>query len=198
MPNYSYFNTPIATNNPADDQPNMNTNFASVNSLLGTDHVSFNENNGGTHLQCTFNSENTPSTPTDPTSVLFTTAGAASSVADLRFINHNATFPLNFIRAAGVCTSAGIASGQSFNLSGATPFVRNSAGFYTITLAANVVTGTNYGVIASTSKIPSTYGVAITVNILSATQFQIVTEASNNPSTGTDPVGIFSFMVFQI
>lgn len=63
---FSYFNTPNASDDPADSQPQMNTNFASLSSLIGVDHVSFNIPGGGQHEQITFNANNPPSVPTTP------------------------------------------------------------------------------------------------------------------------------------
>lgn len=52
MPNYIYTtNIPFATNNPSTDQPNMQTNTNSINSILLIDHYGFNDNNGGLHKQ---------------------------------------------------------------------------------------------------------------------------------------------------
>ncbi len=50
MPLFTYnLNIPFATNNPSDDQPKMQTNTNSTDSLIGVDHVSFNQNTGGYH-----------------------------------------------------------------------------------------------------------------------------------------------------
>ena len=72
MSTFSY-NTgvPAANNNPSIDQPEMQTNIASINSLVGIDHVSFNAAGGGRHNQVTFNSNNPASLPANPP-VLFT------------------------------------------------------------------------------------------------------------------------------
>ena len=72
MSTFSY-NTgvPAANNNPSVDQPEIQTNTASINSLVGIDHVSFNAAGGGRHNQVTFNSNNPASLPANPP-VLFT------------------------------------------------------------------------------------------------------------------------------
>jgi hypothetical protein len=64
MSTFSY-NTgvPAANNNPSVDQPEMQTNTASIDSLLAIDHVSFNTAGGGRHNQVTFNSNNVPTLP---------------------------------------------------------------------------------------------------------------------------------------
>lgn len=64
MSTFSY-NTgvPAANNNPSVDQPEMQTNTASINSLLAIDHVSFNTTGGGRHNQVTFSGNNPPALP---------------------------------------------------------------------------------------------------------------------------------------
>jgi len=50
MPFYIYSDDiPFATNNPSVDQPKMQTNTNSIDSLINIDHVSFNDNLGGYH-----------------------------------------------------------------------------------------------------------------------------------------------------
>jgi hypothetical protein len=52
MPNFIYKdNIPFPTNNPSTDQPDMLTNTNSIDSIIGIDHFSFNNTNGGTHQQ---------------------------------------------------------------------------------------------------------------------------------------------------
>lgn len=70
---FSYIpNTPIATNDPADDQPNMLTNFQSIGAWTEVDHIGFNVANGGYHKQITFNDVAPAAVPGTPVSVLFT------------------------------------------------------------------------------------------------------------------------------
>lgn len=52
MPLYNYnINIPLATNNPSADQPLMQINTNSINSLISIDHIGFNAPNGGNHKQ---------------------------------------------------------------------------------------------------------------------------------------------------
>lgn len=45
--NFNYIqNIPFATNNPSADQPNMQTNTNSINSIIGVDHITFNQATG--------------------------------------------------------------------------------------------------------------------------------------------------------
>jgi len=51
-------NIPSAPNDPADDQPIMQTNNASINSIIAVDHVGFNAaSNGGFHNKSTYVSQ---------------------------------------------------------------------------------------------------------------------------------------------
>ena len=92
---------PVPTNDPSVDQPDMTINTQSVATIIAVDHVGFNSSGsapngvGGTHLQVTFNGKNTPGAQVDPQSVLYTASGAASSVAQLKYVNQNVTIPLS-------------------------------------------------------------------------------------------------------
>jgi hypothetical protein len=87
MANFPYDNSvPAANDDPSDDQPVMLSNVEQSELIWDVDHVGFNADNGGTHLQTTFSSKNTPGVQTDPQSVLYTASGTASSVADLFFV----------------------------------------------------------------------------------------------------------------
>jgi hypothetical protein len=72
MTTFSY-NTgvPAANNDPSVDQPEMQINTASINSLLAVDHVSFNTTGGGRHNQVTFAGNNPATLPATPP-VIFT------------------------------------------------------------------------------------------------------------------------------
>lgn len=93
MPNFS-FNTsiPASNNNPSLDQPEMLTNNQSTDGILAVDHVTFNANDGGTHLQVSFSSNNTPSLPTNfPTLFTGTLGGTTGSgLSELFFYSGNA------------------------------------------------------------------------------------------------------------
>lgn len=50
MPNFTYTrNIPAASHNPSSDQPIMQTNANSIDSIIEVDHFSFNANEGGWH-----------------------------------------------------------------------------------------------------------------------------------------------------
>lgn len=58
MPLYVFDDSVPATNdNPSSDQPDMLTNNQSTLSIIGTDHITFNLNNGGQHKAITFNQD---------------------------------------------------------------------------------------------------------------------------------------------
>ncbi len=55
MTTYSYnVSVPNGPNDPADDQPFMLTNTASISGLISTNHVGFNTTNGGIHTVINF------------------------------------------------------------------------------------------------------------------------------------------------
>lgn len=81
-------NIPAANNDPADDQPLMQTNFANINSYLQVDHTNPATTGAGEHKQVTFNSNNVPAIPTSPP-VLFTNNDAFST-PQLFFYSGNA------------------------------------------------------------------------------------------------------------
>lgn len=153
MTNFNYdTGVPFATNNPSVDQPNMLINTQSINGILAVDHVTFNENNGGTHEQVTFIGENPPTaTPSDPTSIGYTNVGiAAPTHPQLYWQNSQGIFPLSAIRAFGSFTPAGTTPSlsNSFNILSSS-FVSGTT--YTFTLNANTVNGNNIVVLLTSS-----------------------------------------------
>jgi hypothetical protein len=186
---------PASNNNPSVDQPVMLQNNIATNGILAVDHVTFNETQGGTHKQVTFSSENLPTTPLDPISVLYTNPGTASTNAELFYINASGTFLLSSIKAfAAITGSTGVALSQ-FNI----PTIsRTSAGRYNLTLSPNVVTGTNWGVVVSLSQ--STTGIwtaNYTVGSGGTLAIGINLYTSNFTGTATDPIS-FTVAVIQV
>lgn len=190
------FNTgiPAALNNPSSDQPLMLINTQSDAGIWEIDHIGFNTNNGGTHKQVTLSSKNTPGSQTDPSSVLYTASGTASTVADLRFVNQNATFPISFIRAWALCTTTGIVSLQGFNVA----VVRSSAGVYVATLGVNAINSANFSVFVSVPSFGSNALISnITYAIGGSGPWTVTFNFTNSSSTPTDPA-TFSFFVMQV
>lgn len=182
---------PGTNNNPSNDQPNMQINNDAINQILGVDHIAFNAASGGTHQQVTLSSKNTPGAQVDPQSVIYTANGTASTKAELKFVNQDATFILNVVRAWGFANTAGVISSQSMNVTSVT---KASTGIYDIVLNANTVTTSNFGVLVSfnsgSSSVTSSY------NITGAGTFRITFRGSGAFNL-TDPTN-FTFLVLQI
>jgi len=196
---------PAANNNPSDDQPLMLENNASTEGLLGVDHISFGENNGGTHLQTTFVGFSTPTLPslTPAASVTYPAPGIADTAhAQYYLQNPIGTFLLSGIRAFGSCTRTGatITTTNMFNLAGiATARVtRTSTGNYLVNLVADAVNSIDYGVLVSCQiRSDIAVGAIAGYTIVSATQFQLNFAALSGDQDPVD-VSFFSFVVFQI
>lgn len=189
--NYN-LNIPAAANNPSDDQPNMQINTNAINSWTGIDHVDFSGNPAGTHQQVTFSSQNTPGAQSDPSCVLYSATGVASTVSDVKFVNQNGTFLLNSVRAAAIANTGGIVSSQSFNVTSVT---RSAAGIYAVVIPANILTGSNYGVVIGIANAAATNNFASYYEISSSTAFNIYFR--NSSASLADPVA-FTFQVIQM
>ncbi len=191
---------PAANNNPSNDQPIMLQNAQAIGGILSVDHIGFNQNFGGKHLQVNFPSQTYPtiSAPSGNASIAFPKAGTASTTAQLMFQNSLITTQLSAIRAWAFCSGAGaIIASQSVNVA----TVARTAGFpeggYTITLTPGAVTGTNFAILVTASLGPgpaflNTYS---SYNITGANTFTI--EVVRSPATAIDPTS-FSFQVLQI
>lgn len=181
-------NVPATGSSPAQDYLAMQNNYLQTENILAVDHVSFNNAAGGLHKQVTFNTKNTPGAQTDPQSVLYTANGVASTFAELNFVNQNATYPISLIKAYGLVTvSGGVPTiAQQINVASV---VRVSQGLYTVTLNANVVSGTSYGVMVTLQTSPPNFFFS-SANVTSATTFNI-------NIFNADPAG-FTFMVLQL
>lgn len=156
MPNFIFNDAiPDAANNPSFDQPDMKTNNISTNGILAIDHVSFNTNFGGNHLQVHLSQFSTSNAVVNGNltegSVVYSAAGVADPAhAQLNFKTDNGTFLLSGIRAFASVDSAGvIIATQSSNIASV---VRNSAGIFTITLTANAVTSDKFLIFISSRQ----------------------------------------------
>lgn len=146
---------PAANDNPSNDQPDMLTNTQSINSIWAIDHVTFQGNPAGTHLQTTFSSKNTPGAQTDPQSISFTadsstlapTIGSASTIAEQFLRNQNGFFPTSCIKAFCVFTApaanGAVVPSNSFNVGTVVRSGALTAPVYTITLTTNATIGNN-------------------------------------------------------
>lgn len=137
-------NVPTPSHNPSTDVTTMQSNAQSIDGILEVDHVGFNATSGGTHLQTTFSSKNTPGAQTDPASTLYTANGTASSVADLFYKNQNGTFRPNIIKASGkvqtILGTGAVAVTNGYNVVSA---VQNTISSIQVTLVANAVVGSS-------------------------------------------------------
>lgn len=187
-------NIPDGPNNPSNDQPKMKVNTNAVDSWTAIDHVKFDTSPAGTHKQVTFSSKNAAGAQIDPQSVLYTGNGTASSVAQPFFRNQNGIFQVSPIKAWAYCDSTGaIKGGQSLNIASV---VSAGTGRYNVTLTANSVSGTNFGILVSSFMTSNAAGSLNGYNITGVGTFQLVflrldASAFVNP---TD----FSFQVMQI
>jgi len=71
MPNFSFTrDIPFASHNPSADQPIMQTNTNSEDSIWAVDHFGFNDNDGGTHQKVSLKNTDLTTTPTLPPNIL--------------------------------------------------------------------------------------------------------------------------------
>jgi len=126
---------PNANTRPAVSQPTMQSNFASIKTLIDIDHVDFGNAKYGMHDQVTFAANNVPAVPTSPP-VLFTNgspgalyfySGSAAQSANQYYTNVNFGVPTacvqssalllgGFIIKFGVITfNNAVSTGTTFN-----------------------------------------------------------------------------------
>lgn len=175
---------PATNNNPSNDQPKMQTNFANINSYVQVDHVNPSATGAGYHEQVTFNANNVPgSLPSNSVAVSYTNAGTASASSDSFFRNGSGIFRLNLLRACGsFTTSASPTLATSYNCASISG---SSGGPTLVTLTAGATTGNNVMVIINDS-LGSSYAYSFSGAVLSITV------------GSTSPAVLVSFFVFQI
>jgi len=163
---------PDAPNDPADDQPLMKQNFININSYLQVDHIAAGAPGNGFHKEVTFYNKNPAALPVDPTSVLYTADGTASTVADMRFRNANGIFPVNAIRACVqfVGDSASIAGAAlpTTNNINVDKVERVVSDLYKITLTSGATTGTNFMVFILKNATSATSSYTIAANSITS------------------------------
>jgi hypothetical protein len=186
---------PDAPNNPSVDQGPMKTNTNSIDTIIAVDHYTFADVPSGTHKQVTISGKNAGGAQTDPASIMYTSSGTASSVANLNYRNQNGIFPLNCVRAWALVTGAGtIDTSQSVNVVG--PLGHPSTGNYQVTLTANAVSSNKFAVIVSGICVNPGNAVIAGYNITGVGTFDL-NFFSITGGTFANPTG-FSFMVLQI
>ena len=142
-------NIPNPPNNPSNDVSLMQENTNAENSIWQVDHLGFNVNNSGTHLQNTFIGFATPPTPSGIGSVAFPSAGIIDNThGQYYFKNALATFPLSAIRAFATFPATGVSPVPSVSYNVSSIAIIGGTTF-TATLATNAVTGNNIAVFLS-------------------------------------------------
>ena len=188
---------PFAQNNPSSDQPKMLANNIANEGIWDIDHIGFNSNNGGTHLQTSFEGFSSGVLLAGtPSSTAYPAAGVADATrADYYFKNSAGIFLLNAIRAFAFVDGAtgAILNSQSINVAS---IVRNSAGNYSVTLTANAVSSASFAVLVSSTKTSGPRFAYSAYNITGVGTFNLLFDPSAAGS-GTDVIS-FSFQVLQI
>ena len=167
-------NIPAANNDPADDQPLIQQNFANINGYLQVDHTNPAAIGAGQHEQVTFNDKNIPGVQTDPTSTLYTDSGSASSISQLLYKNQNITLPVSALRAFGVFASTAVIGPltmlNEYNVSSAAT-TNNSPRTFQINLTTNAVSSNNAVVLinASYSLTPPNINYSLAGGVLTLT-----------------------------
>jgi len=191
-------NTPVSSNDPSVDQPNLTENTNAVSSIWAIDHNTFNTSSSapsGTHLQTTFYANQTPTLgsalaityPGSRPSVY--TNGTGGTETNLYTVNPLGIFPASIIKAGATFTASestsAITPTSQFNVNGT---ISNTGGSgtktYVINLIAGTCTGNNVIVLTNTTGTTFTPGWSFASNVLT------LTSASNS--------GQISFVILQV
>jgi len=146
----------------------MQTNFISIQDIIGVDHVSFDEGpstNQGMHNQVTYSmlypnaDPNLPLPPVVPANSQGISYVENDSVGNINqwFVNPTANYLVSCVKAFGVfqatSNNANVTPLNSYNIN--TPITKpgpSNVATYAITLKANVVSGNNVLVFINTSN----------------------------------------------
>jgi hypothetical protein len=177
----------------------MKTNTNSTDTIIAVDHYSFADLPSGTHKQVTISGKNAAGAQTDPSSVIYTANGTASTVAQLEYRNQSGIFPLSCIRAWATFDGTGalgaIVPIQSVNVASV---VKTSTGNYQVTPTANSVTGTSLAVFVSSSlSVSTTAGTFQSYTISAGPIINVFTTLSGSTAQGVD-CNLVSVMILQI
>lgn len=149
---------PFAQNNPSSDQPKMLANNIANEGIWDVDHIGFNSNNGGTHLQTSFEGFVAPALlPGVPASVAYPSAGMEDSTrAQYLFKNSNNTVLLSAMKAFGVFSNSNTTGAVSllngYNVATISVVVSSGINTYTITLNPNTTASNNAAVFLTNSN----------------------------------------------
>jgi hypothetical protein len=158
-------NIPQTDDNPSDSQPNLLINTNAEPSIWGVDHIPFNVNYSGTHVQNTylgFSLSAFPSGASATASIAYPAAGITkNTTAQYYFKNMDATFPLSAIKAFG-----------SF-LTSNTPFPYNPTILTGFNIKGNIVANVGppitYAITLNDNVTPTGSNVCVLININNGT-----------------------------
>ena len=189
-------NIPNPPNNPSQDVPLMKVNTNAIDTILAIDHVSFNSQDGGTHKQVTFSSENTPPNFTDPQSALYTGTGSASSNAELYYKNQDATFLISCVKAFGNFNQVNTAPVVAVTLNNGYNVVsvsKSGNNQYKVTFTTNAIKGTTPTVICLMDNVVSG-SPTVASNLITYNYSANVLEINTN---NTDKTRLIYFIVLE-
>lgn len=187
-------NTPLASERIADTQEPIRLNFDLANTYMGTDHFEFDAaSDNGKHKQVTLPDRTaTPPSPGASECAIFgKTSGAVTTPFMLRDGLATPEYAVLPIRAFGSFTGAG----ATLNAQNCSSSAFNAGTGYTITMPADVVTGTSYGVLVTAGVNALNPQVAGFYVIVNATTFQV--GFRNNSGTFLTP-DFFTIAVLQV
>lgn len=158
-------NFPNPPDSPANDVQIMQNNAMAIYYIWAKDHYTFeNANNfDGLHAQVTFPASNIPSSPTNPSSIVFTASpqdsglatntitGGAATISEAFYINSQTTLLLSCVKAFGRFVDTGsfepVTGINGLNI---VSIVYNSGpNTYSITLNTNCTNGSNVTVFST-------------------------------------------------
>jgi len=141
---------------PSVSQGQILTNFQSISNWAVVDHIGYGTINAGKHDQVSMPDVTVQAAQTGNASVIFTELGTLNNTsAQAMFANAQGKFPINLIRAFGTFTTVAVPGTVTldnyYNVNAtATGASLGITARYSITLAANIVTGNNVCVLIST------------------------------------------------
>jgi hypothetical protein len=146
---------PTASHWPGNDQQPMQTNFASIQSLIDIDHVDFEQDQYGQHKQINYSAlQPSPSIAAGAVGLSFVKNDTASNANNF-FQNATATYLMSCVKAFGVftCTSgnADVTSPNFFNINATITKPGPGQITYAITLNSNVVSGNDVIILVTAS-----------------------------------------------
>jgi len=174
-----YPNIPQPGDNPSMSQGEFLQNFTALgatNSWTTQDHYGFGTGTDGLHKQITFPLQTSPSSPTNPSSILYTAPGSASTNSQLAYKNASASFLVNGVRAFGayVTLTGSPVISNGYNIASISASVVGTQTTATITLNSNVTTTDNVCVFLTANSPSATYLYTFSSGVLT-----IITNASS-------------------